>query len=135
MKSVFVDMEDFAVGLDETLGDIPVDVQRQMEIVIPKMARATAREVKKNAEGYNWNGVTGTRYVNGFGSKVTKTGVITEAEVGNKVAGLVHLLEKGHNTIGGGRVEGKPHMKPAFDKMKRKYLKEIAIGVDKALKG
>lgn len=135
MRNVFCDIEDFAIGLDETIGDIPVSVQREMEVVIPKMARATARLVKKNAEGMGWDGVTGTRYVNGFGSRVTKTGVLTEAEVGNKVAGLVHLLEKGHNTIGGGRVPGKPHMKPAFDKMKRKYLKNVSDGVDRALKG
>lgn len=136
MKNIPVDMDDFAIGLETLLADVEPGVRMEMMKVVPKAARATARKVKQNARDMGWNGRTGSRYVNGFGSRVTRTGVMTSAEVGNRnVPGLVHLLEKGHNTLGGDRVPGKPHMAPAFDSIKEKYFKDVLQSVDKVLKG
>lgn len=38
---------------------------------------------------------------------------------------LVHLLEKGHASRNGGRVEGIPHVKPAQDKAEKKAIERI----------
>lgn len=136
MKNVYCDIDNFAIGLDQLLSDIEPEIQKEMARVVPKAARKCKERVVYNARGYNWSRKTGAAYVAGFDSKVTKKGVVTEAECGNKkFPGLVHLLEKGHNTLGGKRVAGKKHLEPAWDATKEEFFKDAIRSVDDVLKG
>lgn len=40
-----------------------------------------------------------------------------------------HLLENGHAKRGGGRVEGKPHIKPAEERAEKKLMKKVKITI------
>ena len=136
MKNVYCDIDNWAIGLDQLIGDIPAEVANEMAIVVPEAAKRTTKLVKKNARGYGWKGKTGKAYVSGFSNKVTRMGVVTSAEVGNRrFPGLVHLLEKGHNTMAGRRIAGKPHLEPAWNDTKDKFFRDAIKGVDKVLKG
>jgi len=129
-----VGWQDFAAGLDALLSEVDDDVRAEINEEVPKVARRGAKTVKAKAAACGWSGKTGERYVNGFHSKVTREGSEVSAEIGNEdVPGLVHLLEKGHNTLAGKRVAGKPHVAPAFEEISRDLEESVGEAVGKAL--
>lgn len=66
-------------------------------------------------------------YAKGFRKKVKGKGAAVSCEVGNaRLPGLVHLLEKGHATIGGGRVDGRSHVSDAAEVA----FEELGSGID-----
>ncbi len=136
-SSATCDWLDLAAGIGQLVGDIAPDTAAEMEKVVPKVARKGARAVREEASSH-WSGEVGSRYSAGFSSRTTRSGLETTAEIGNSaVPGLVHLLEKGHNTIPEGRrVAGTPHVAPVFERVVAPELeREVAAGVDRALEG
>lgn len=131
-----VDVDNFAAALDDLLSDVEGDVESALPGAIKKTARDGLKAVKKAAKA-NWGeGETGQRYVRGFSSHVEGDGTHVSAEIGNReVPGLVHLLEKGHNTPAGRRIAGKEHLAPAFDDMSVELVEKVNEAVGTALEG
>lgn len=134
-KQVVCDAENFAIGMDELLSDIAPDVAKKISVEIPKVARSGAKTLREEA-GKRWKGKTGKRYSSGFQARKIQDGIVTTAEIGNKnVPGLVHLLEKGHETLTSRRVAGIPHVAPVYNELEPKVLKAISDAVGEALEG
>lgn len=130
---VTCDIDEFAFGLEQLLSDIAPNMEKQLDVEIPKLGRKGAKMLRENA-GQRWTGVTGQRYSSGFTSKKTKGGKITTAEIGNKnVPGLVHLLEKGHATLAGRRVAGIPHVSVVYDELEPQVMEAVEDAVGRAL--
>jgi hypothetical protein len=44
---------------------------------------------------------------------------------------LTHLLEHGHAKVGGGRVEGKPHIRPVEEMVIQEFVKEVEEAIQR----
>lgn len=117
-----------SVSLDQLASEITKAVREYTEDVseaIEKKVDEVAKEVREDAarEAPKRSG----DYANGF--KVTKRSELgsTKRIIWNKKhSRRVHLLEFGHAKKGGGRVQGKPHLRPAYDKFAALLPEEIA---------
>lgn len=105
--------DDLAAAIAATLADYRDVVNKDVEKVTKTMGRATRERVKQEAKGKNL--VRTGRYLKSWRVKVTAKGDKTEATIYATAPRyrLTHLLEYGHATANGGRVNGQPHIGPA----------------------
>lgn len=127
-----VDADRFAVALT----GIVAGVVRPVEANLPEAVRSACKTGAKTARKLARARFGGTgRYASGFRFKVKGGGASTVGEIGNaRLPGLVHLLEKGHATLGGGRVAGRPHLSDAADEAEAELWERAVSVVEGALR-
>lgn len=85
-----------------------------------KVAKQCLKEIKAASP------VRTGKYKKGWKKKLTnQTRGHYEYTIYNEHPGLPHLLEHGHAKVGGGRVEGKPHIAPATERAITTLQQEI----------
>ena len=105
------DINNLAREILNAVKDYTDDVSEAIEKRVDEVAELVRADAHANAPKR-----TG-KYAKGF--KVTKQGSSGKARrvVWNKKnSRIVHLLEFGHAKRGGGRVAGRPHLRPAYDR-------------------
>lgn len=133
-RELTVDMDAFAIGLEQLIGDIPAACREKSGDVVAKATRKTASELRAGTYGSAGKHQWSAEYMSGFSSHVER-GVETVGEVGNKnKPGLVHLLEKGHLTLTGRRTNAYPHMAPAFNAMSAEFVEEYEKAIWEAIR-
>lgn len=134
-RSLFRDIDAFASGLDELIGDIPDNCNDGLARAVTQSVRKAASELRSGAYGSGGRHAWSEDYMGGFQSHVERGGEIV-GEVGNKnKPGLVHLLEKGHATLTGRRTAAYPHMEPAFESMQQDFIERADKAIGEALEG
>lgn len=100
------------------------DVARMTEEEVKEIGKECAADIRKHSPN-----VTG-KYAKGWTTtKQTVRGQTVVIVHNKKAPGLAHLLEKGHAKVGGGRVEGYPHIAPAVDRAEKNLIKAIEKGI------
>lgn len=106
------------VKIDNLAGEIVMaikeyteDVSAAIERELDETSQAVLEDIKEASPRKSGD------YKKGWRRKKEGTGGSIKYTIHNKdKPGLVHLLEFGHAKVGGGRVEGRPHVRPAYDK-------------------
>ena len=118
-------------NLDKAIADIlkeyEGDVVENMKEITAAVTKEGAKAVKNESlSTFNNKVLPRGRYGSGWTSQV-ETGRFSAQGIiyNSKYPGLPHLLENGHAKRGGGRVEGRPHIKPVEEKITKEYIRKI----------
>jgi hypothetical protein len=128
MREISVEEDRFGYGFDKLLEDIVPGLEDAMEPAVRKGCQVSRKVAKAAAPKKTGD------YAKSLSYKVKGHGLKVSGEVGSKrLPGLVHLLEKGHAKIGGGKTRAFPHMAPGFDEGAPAFEAELEKGVDRVL--
>lgn len=110
-------MSDLDLGIAELLSDWSGGVEAEINQIGEDLAKEALEKLKKTSP----KRLRGGKYAKGW--KVKRYG--HRFIIHNENYRLPHLLEYGHAKVGGGRVEGIPHIKPVEDELVRKFTKAV----------
>ena len=115
--------DSMVAGIEHALADTAIEPSvRKACRVARKETVAACRE--------NWS----DEYKNGFTYKVRGKGMDVQGDVGNKTKpGLVHLLEKGHAKVGGGKTRAFEHLADGYERGAKLFEEELEARVGRAL--
>jgi len=117
-----ISIDKLAAEIAKGLAEYSQDVVEKVNISSERVGKAAVKQLKSTSP---------KRY----GKYAKSWTVKTEPEVGqpdNRIIHvkaphyrLTHLLEHGHAKKGGGRVEGKPHIRPAEEMVIQDFMREV----------
>lgn len=121
-----IKIDQLAAEIAKGLAEYSQDVVEKVNVSSEKVGKAAVKRLKQTSP---------KRYGNYAKSWAMKT----EPEVGQPHKRIVHvkaphyrlthLLEYGHAKVGGGRVEGRPHIRPAEEEVIQEFTREVEEAV------
>lgn len=115
-----VDIGDLSKEITQALSEYTTEVEEGLEEAKLESAKQTVKNIKQNVESAGFV-LTGD-YKKGWTKKKTRNGYVVYNRTDYQ---LTHLLEYGHAKRGGGRVPGKPHIRPAEEQMIEDYTNAV----------
>lgn len=121
MGAKLIKPEELGIELAKIVKEYTADVAEGIDKEVDKAAKEIKEEVQALAPRDR------PKYYKGFAIKTDRSsGEVTKIIYNKSLPGLVHLKEMGHAKRNRkGRVAGKPHMRPAYDKVAPKLEKNI----------
>ncbi len=121
-----IKIDQLAAEIARGLAEYSQDVVEKVNVSSEKVGKAAVKRLKK----------TSPRRPPPVGGKYAKSWAMkTEPEVGQPHTRIIHakaphyrlthLLEYGHAKVGGGRVEGRPHIRPAEEMVIQEFVQEV----------
>lgn len=108
-----VSIDQLANAITEAVREYTEDVSAAIEKKVDEVADLVLEEVKSNHPYTDRSG----EYTKGFvKTKQDEYGKTKRIIWNRKHYRRVHLLEFGHAKVNGGRVEARPHLRPAYEK-------------------
>ena len=117
-----INIDQLAAEIARGLADYSQDVVEKVNVSSDKVGKAAVKQLKQTSPKRHG------KYAKSWTMK-------TEPEVGQPHKRIVHvkaphyrlahLLEHGHAKVGGGRVEGIPHIRPAEEEVIREFTREV----------
>lgn len=111
--------------------DFSEKIREDMEVVADRKAKDLVTELKKNSPVGKRKKYRKSWRVKQTSDKSSLKGF--EFTVYNTEASLTHLLEFGHASRNGGRVEAREHIYPARNKIAAEYIDEVQKMIKKGI--
>lgn len=111
----------FDEQIQKILKDFAEDVRKDADEIGKRLAKAGAKQINANASAM----FRGSRYRRSWTSTEEKSRVGNKYTIHSKLPGLPHLLENGHASRFGGRVNGRVHIAPVEEELVKTYQEEI----------
>ena len=108
-------LEEYAGDVDKNLDEVTKKIGRKGVQALKNDSLSKFPDSKKHKK----------RYGSTWTSKAEKKRLYTKATIYNSQPGLPHLLEHGHASRNGGRVQGTPHISPVEEKLVREFESEV----------
>lgn len=107
-----------AISIDDLANEITSAVREYTQDVTNGIEKEVDKTSKTVTKGISSDSPKKTgEYAKGWTRKKTADGGTVRYVIHNKKKGsIAHLLEFGHAKRGGGRVAGKPHIRPNYDR-------------------
>lgn len=125
---------DFTAAVGQILNDYAEDVQEAVAQAVEATGKKALKTVRAKSPVRKGKG--GGRYKKGWRMKKERSGVFgTQAKVTiyNATGGSIsHVVENGHQKASGGRVEGIPHVRPAYEETERLLPELTAKAIEEA---
>ena len=117
-----ITIDQFASSIHDILEKYGDEINENMDEAVKAVSRKGAQAVKSAASST----FNGNKYASGWTSKTETGRMSAQGTIYNRtVPGLPHLLENGHAMRGGGRVAGRPHIKPVEEKIIQEFEQEV----------
>jgi len=127
-----VKIDQLAAEIAKGLAEYSQDVVEKVNVSSEKVGKAAVKQLKK----------TSPRRPPPVGGNYAKSWAMkTEKEIGQPHRRIIHakaphyrlahLLEYGHAKVGGGRVEGRPHIGPAEEEVIREFTREVEEAIER----
>lgn len=116
-----IEIKDFSLAVSEVLDGYSEEVRDAVAGAVEQAGKKALKVVRAKSPVRKQKG--GGRYKKGWRMETERVGVLhdqTKVTIYNAKDGpLVHLIENGHQKASGGRVEGIPHVRPAYEEAER----------------
>lgn len=118
-------VDELADAVSEALAEYNQEVTDELKASVKQTAKTCVAELKKTSPKDTGDYAKGWVALKAFESDSD-----IRMQVHNKTDyQLTHLLEDGHAKVGGGRVEGQPHIGPAADNAAELLEKDVQVRV------
>lgn len=127
-------IDNFAVEVSALLADYDMQVKVAVAQAVKKTGKKALKTVR--AKSPVRKGKSGGRYKKGWKAENKLGGLFMDqasVKIYNATDGpLIHLLENGHQKVNGGRVEGIPHVRTAYEEAERLLPELTARAIEEA---
>lgn len=126
-NNVTVSADKFGAAIYDMIQDEITGVEKKLPRAVKAACKSARDEARENAQAkFEPYFDHGKPYYKSLKYSVDKSTNVVEGVVGSEeYPGLVHLLEKGHVTIGGGWVNGRSHMAEGYEAGVDAFMEEI----------
>ena len=122
---MFTNVDDLEKAIMDELWTYSEEVTDKLKTDAKQVAKECLRDIKNNAPNLTGAYKKSWKVKKAYEDK-EEIRVIIHSQ---KHYRLTHLLEHGHAKVGGGRVEGKPHIGPAEQKAEEKLIKKVKVSI------
>lgn len=116
-----VTIDNFDKAVEKILQEYGDDITADLGEITERIGKEGVKMMKSSASVFNRTG----KYKKSWKAKVERGRMESVVVLYSTLPSLPHLLEYGHAKRNGGRVEGRPHIKPVEEKLNEQFDEKV----------